>query len=38
MGQALELIGASGSAIGATLAALTAVTGDSLAVRSSTMS
>lgn len=34
MGQALELIGASGTAIGATLAALAAVGGDSLAVRS----
>jgi len=34
-GQALELIGASGTAIGATIAALAAVTGDSLAVRSS---
>lgn len=33
MGQALEVIGASGTAIGATLAALAAVTGDSLAVR-----
>lgn len=33
MGKALELIGASGTAIGATLAALAAVTGDSLAVR-----
>lgn len=33
MGKALELIGASGTAIGATIAALTAVTGDSLAVR-----
>ena len=35
MGQALELIGASGTAIGATLTGATAVTGDSLAVRSS---
>ena len=35
MGQALEVIGVSGTAIGATLAAATAVTGDSLAVRSS---
>lgn len=34
-GQALEVVGASGTAIGATLAALTAVTGDTLAVRSS---
>mgnify|MGYP001562023412 CR=1 FL=1 len=34
MGAALELIGASGTAIGGTLAALAAVTGDSLAVRS----
>lgn len=33
MGKALELIGASGTAIGATIAALAAVTGDSLAVR-----
>src|SRR5688572_694164 len=33
MGKAMELIGASGTAIGATIAALTAVTGDSLAVR-----
>ena len=34
MGQVLELIGAQGTAIGATLAALAAATGDSLAVRS----
>lgn len=34
MGAALELIGAQGTAIGATLAALAAATGDSLAVRS----
>jgi hypothetical protein len=34
-GQALEVIAAQGTAIGATLAALAAVTGDSLAVRSS---
>jgi len=33
MGKALELIGASGTAIGATIAALAPVTGDSLAVR-----
>lgn len=33
MGKALEMIGASGTAIGATIAALAAVTGDSLAVR-----
>lgn len=33
MGKALELIGAQGTAIGATIAALAAVTGDSLAVR-----
>lgn len=33
MGKALELIGASGTAISATISALTAVTGDSLAVR-----
>jgi hypothetical protein len=33
-GQALEVIAAQGTAIGATLAALAAVTGDSLAVRS----
>lgn len=33
MVKAMELIGASGTAIGATIAALTAVTGDSLAVR-----
>lgn len=33
MGKALELIGAGGTAIGATIAALTAATGDSLAVR-----
>jgi len=33
MGKALELIGASGTAISATISPLTAVTGDSLAVR-----
>lgn len=33
MGKALEMIGAGGTAIGATIAALAAVTGDSLAVR-----
>jgi len=33
MGKSLELIGAGGTAIGATLAALAAATGDSLAVR-----
>lgn len=36
MGQVAEVIGASGTAIGAAIAALTAVTGDSLAVRSTT--
>lgn len=36
MGKALELIGASGTAISATISALTAVTGDSLAVRAGT--
>ena len=33
MAKALEIVGASGTAIGATIAALAAVTGDSLAVR-----
>lgn len=38
MGVALELIGAQGTAIGATLAALAAATGDSLAVRAASES